>query len=141
LLHTLTGSAGKALLTKKYFPPARKSTLMKNSNRIKIITFRVTQDEYAQIANAALAADDEPNSWCRNVALSSSNKPQIAIDNRAIYSEIACLHFLFGHAFRVIFETDPEKHTYWKLMTEYADQKADTMYGNLLRQRLQRKPK
>jgi hypothetical protein len=80
--------------------------MKKNLNRIRIITFRVTEDEYAGIANAALAADDEPNSWCRSVALNSINKTQAPIDNRAIYTEIACLRHLFNHGFNILFSND-----------------------------------
>ena len=68
--------------------------MKKNLNRVRIITFRVTEDEYAGIANVALAADDEPNSWCRSVALNSINKAQAPIDKQAIYTEIACLRHL-----------------------------------------------
>ena len=33
------------------------------------ITFRLTNEQYEQVENAALAAGEDPNSWCRKVAL------------------------------------------------------------------------
>jgi len=113
--------------------------MTKNLNRVKIITFRVTQDEYARIENAALEADDEPNNWCRKVALDSASKEQFfSVENRVLYTEIACLHFLFGHAFRLIFGANREKETNWHYLTKYADEQAETMYHDLLKRRLRR---
>ena len=38
------------------------------------ITFRLTNEQYEQVENAALAAGEEPNSWCRKVALNQSTE-------------------------------------------------------------------
>ena len=46
--------------------------------KIKAIAFRVTEAEYALIRNAAAAAADIPNSWCRHVALRYSGPDQMS---------------------------------------------------------------
>ena len=115
--------------------------MKKNLNRIRIITFRVTEDEYAGIANAALAADDEPNSWCRSVALSSINKAQTTIDNRAIYTEIACLRHLFHHGFNILFSNDSNalKASAWDMLGKFTNDHANAIYEQLRKDRLRRR--
>ncbi len=51
---------------------------MNNPKKNKIITFRVTQAEHALIQNAAAAADDVPNNWCRHVALRHARSDQMS---------------------------------------------------------------
>jgi hypothetical protein len=115
--------------------------MKKNLNRIRIITFRVTEDEYAGIANASLAADDEPNSWCRSMALNSINKAQAPIDNRAIYTEIACLRHLFNHGFNILFSNDSNalKASAWDMLGKFTNDRANAIYEQLLKERLRRR--
>ena len=40
--------------------------------KTKIISFRVTHEEYAQIEGVALATGEGPNGWCRNIALTEA---------------------------------------------------------------------
>jgi hypothetical protein len=119
----------------------RTQPMKKNLNRDRIVTFRVTEDEYAGIANASLAADDEPNSWCRNVALSSINKAQTTIDNRAIYTEIACLRHLFHHGFNILFSNDSNalKASAWDMLGKFTNDHANAIYEQLLKERLRRR--
>jgi hypothetical protein len=115
--------------------------MKKNLNRIRIITFRVTEDEYAGITSAALAADDEPNSWCRSVALNSTNKAQLNIDNRAIFAEIACLRHLFHHGFNTLFSNDSNalKASAWDILVKFTNDRANAIYEQLLKDRLRRR--
>ena len=46
--------------------------------KIRAITFRVTEAEHALIRNAAAAADDFPNSWCRHVVLRYAGPDQMS---------------------------------------------------------------
>ncbi|MGZ5434991.1 MAG: plasmid mobilization protein, partial [Pyrinomonadaceae bacterium] len=45
---------------------------MAETKRTKNIAFRLTDDEYAQIEKTATAAGDDPNTWCRKLALTQS---------------------------------------------------------------------
>ena len=42
---------------------------MSEAKRIKYVSFRLTDEEYTEIEKAAVAAGDDPNNWCRNLAL------------------------------------------------------------------------
>ena len=46
----------------------------KETKRTKSIAFRLTDEEYAQAERAAMATGDEPNNWCREVALMQSSE-------------------------------------------------------------------
>lgn len=109
---------------------------MKDATKIKIITFRVTADEYAQIENKASASGNEPNIWCRDVALTySSPDEMITIDDRLIYTEIACLRFLLAYGFKLLF-SDATEASVWTKAREYADTRADEIFTQLLSRRM-----
>jgi hypothetical protein len=137
----LTGTRKERLVYNVDGTIERTQPMKKNLNRDRIVTFRVTEDEYAGIANASLAADDEPNSWCRNVALSSINKAQTTIDNRAIYTEIACLRHLFSHGFNILFSNDSNalKASAWDILVKFTNDHANAIYEQLLKDRLRRR--
>jgi hypothetical protein len=101
---------------------------MNNHKKIRIITFRVTETEHALIQNAAAAADDDPNNWCRRVALKSSRTDQIAsIDDRLICTEIAGLRYLFQHGFRHVFSGDTTKEAAWKIVSDNVEKHVDEL--------------
>ncbi|HYN25092.1 MAG TPA: hypothetical protein VES69_08595 [Pyrinomonadaceae bacterium] len=55
------------------------------------ITFRLTDEEYAQVEKAGLSAGDDPNNWCRKAAISPSTEGHpFTKDERLLYQEIAC---------------------------------------------------
>jgi hypothetical protein len=37
---------------------------VRETKKTKLIAFRVTDDEYAQIERIALAVGEDPNNWC-----------------------------------------------------------------------------
>jgi uncharacterized protein (DUF1778 family) len=45
---------------------------MTETKRTKNIAFRLTEDEYERIEKAATASGDDPNTWCRKMALAQS---------------------------------------------------------------------
>jgi len=109
---------------------------MQEAKKIKIITFRITADEYAQIENAASASGNEPNIWCRDVALTySTSDEMITIDDRLIYTEIGCLRFLLGFGFKLLFR-DADEASAWAKAREYADTRADEIFTQLLSRRM-----
>jgi len=65
----------------------------KETKKSKNITFRLSRDQYEQIERVALAAGDEPNSWCRKVALNQLTEGFVLTKNdRLIYEEIAVIN-------------------------------------------------
>jgi hypothetical protein len=62
----------------------------KEANKSRNITFRLSSEQYDQIAKAALAAGEEPNSWCRRVALTQLTEGfGLTKNERLMYEEIA----------------------------------------------------
>jgi len=96
------------------------------------ITFRLTKQQYDQIERAALAADDEPNSWCRRVVLTQLTENfGLTKNDRLIYEEIARTRYLMGHGFRLLFESKGSPEV-WKKLRNDADQHADVIADDLL---------
>lgn len=109
---------------------------MAETKRTKNIAFRLTDDEYARIENAASAAGEDPNTWCRQLALSQSTEGHAFTKNeRLIYQEIALLRFLIGHGFKLLFSRNETTAVTWKNLTAQADQKSERIVDELLSRR------
>ncbi len=113
---------------------------MNNPKKNKIITFRVTEAEHALIENAAAAADDDPNHWCRQVALKCSGSDQIfTFDARLIYNEIAGLRYVVQHGFRHVFSGDRTKEAAWQHVSDSVEKHMEKLATELLKRRLRRR--
>lgn len=109
---------------------------MAETKRTKNIAFRLTDDEYEQIENAASAAGEDPNTWCRNLALTQSSEGYTLTKNeRLIYQEIALLRFLIGHGFKLFFSRNETTAATWKKLTTQADQRSQEIVEELLSRR------
>ena len=106
---------------------------MSETKRTKNIAFRLTDDEYAQIEKAATATGDDPNTWCRKLALTQSSEGHSFTENeRLIYREIALLRFLLGHGFKLAFGRNEDTAATWKKLTAQADQRSEEIVNELL---------
>ena len=109
---------------------------MSEAKRIKYVSFRLTDDEYTEIERAAVAAGDDPNNWCRNLALTASREGALSgKTGRLIYTELAILRFLIGHGFRLLFSRNAAEATAWAKLTTQADQRSDDIVQELLSRR------
>ena len=109
---------------------------MAETKRTKNIAFRLTDDEYAQIEKAATAAGDDPNTWCRKLALTQSTEGYALTKNeRLIYQEIALLRFLIGHGFKLLFSRNEATANAWKKLTIQADQRSGEIVEEVLSRR------
>src|SRR5437588_4166496 len=109
---------------------------MTETKRTNNIAFRLTDDEYTQIENAASAAGEDPNTWCRKLALTQSSEAYTLTKNeRLIYQEIALLRFLIGHGFKLFFSRNETTTSTWKKLTSQADQRSDEIVDELLSRR------
>ena len=110
---------------------------MAETKRTKNIAFRLTDDEYAQVEKTALAAGDDPNTWCRKLALTQSVEGHTFTKNeRLIYQEIALLRFLIGHGFKLLFSRNEAAAAAWKQFTTQADQRSEEIVNEVLSRRL-----
>ena len=109
---------------------------MSEAKRIKYISFRLTDDEYREIERAAVAVGDDPNNWCRNLALTASREGALSgKTGRLIYTELAILRFLIGHGFKLLFSRNAAEATAWTKLTTQADQRSDDIVQELLSRR------
>ena len=109
---------------------------MSETKRTKNIAFRLTDEEYGQIEKAATASGDDPNTWCRKLALNDSGEGHSFNKNeRLIYQEIALLRFLVGHGFKMAFGRNEGNAATWKKLTAQADQRSDEIVAELLSRR------
>jgi uncharacterized protein (DUF1778 family) len=112
---------------------------MKETKEIKKsrnITFRLTDDEYSRIEKAASASGDDPNTWCRTLALTQSSEGATFTKNeRLIYQEIALLRFLIGHGFKLFFSRNKDTAAAWSKLTTQADERSDEIVAHVLSRR------
>jgi hypothetical protein len=102
------------------------------------ITFRLSSEQYDQIARAALAGGEEPNSWCRRVALGQLTEGfGLTKNERLMYEEIARTRYLVGHGFRILFSSKEVTADTWKTITTHVDRIPEKIADSLL---LRRKP-
>ena len=108
----------------------------KETKKTRNITFRLTDEEYATVEKAAETAGDDPNNWCRNVAIDKSSE-QFALskNEHLLYQEIALLRFLVGHGFKLLLAGDETTAATWKKFTAQADQRSDEIVNELLSRR------
>src|ERR1044071_3232932 len=63
---------------------------MNEAKRIRSVSFRLTDEEYGEIEKAAVAAGDEPNNWCRQLALTAApRRPPLWEKRRLVYIALA----------------------------------------------------
>src|SRR5260370_12304178 len=109
---------------------------MSETKRNRNIAFRVTDEDYARIEKAAIAAGDDPNNWCRKAAVGQLNEGHTFTQNeRLIYQEIALLRFLLGHGLKLLFSRNEATSATWKKLTNQADQQSDRIVEELLSRR------
>jgi hypothetical protein len=109
---------------------------MNDAKRIRSVSFRLTDEEYGEIKKAAVAAADEPNNWCRQLALTAAGEgPLFGKTGRLIYTELAVLRFLIGNGLRILFSRNEGEAAAWTRYTAQADQKADEIVAELLSRR------
>ena len=109
---------------------------MSEAKRSKYVSFRLTDEEYTQVERAAVASGEEPNNWCRNIALTASREgPLFGKTGRLIYTELAILRFLIGHGFKLLFSRNAAEATAWTKLTTQADQRSDEIVQELLSRR------
>ena len=109
---------------------------MSEAKRTRSVSFRLTDEEYGEIERAAAAAGDEPNNWCRQLAVTAAREgPLFGKTGRLIYTELAVLRFLIGNGLRILFSRNEGEAAAWTRYTAQADHKADDIAAELLSRR------
>ena len=109
----------------------------KETKKTRNITFRLTNEEYAQVEKAAETAGDDPNNWCRKAATDKASEAfALSKNERLLYQEVALLRFLVGHGFKLLLGGDETTAATWKKLTTQADQRSEKIVEELLSRRL-----
>ncbi len=108
----------------------------KETKKSRNITFRITSEQYEQVENAAIAAGEDPNSWCRKGALIQLSEGfGLTKNDRLLYEEIARMRYMVGHGFRLLLESKEPTAAAWKKITADADQSSGIIADDLLSRR------
>lgn len=109
---------------------------VKKNKKTKLIAFRVTGNEYAQIERIALSVGGDPNNWCRKIIVSEACEgPGFTKTERLLYEEVARVRYLIGHGFRMLLGSKEGTASAWKKYTADLDQSSEIIAANLLSRR------
>ena len=109
---------------------------VKETKKTKLLAFRVTDDEYAQIERITLALGEEMNNWCRNIIVSEAREgPGLTKSQRLLYEEIARNRYLVGHGFRLLLDSKESTAETWKKITKDIDEYSGIIADELLSRR------
>ena len=108
---------------------------VKETRKTKLLAFRVTEEEYAQIERLTLALGEDLNNWCRNIIVAEARGGSgLTKTQRMLYEEIARTRYLVGHGFRLLFESKGSPET-WKKITKDVDQYSEIIAHDLIARR------
>ncbi|MGH9966769.1 MAG: hypothetical protein ACREBG_02890 [Pyrinomonadaceae bacterium] len=93
---------------------------MKRPKMSKVISFRVTEEDWLKIEKAAADSGETPNEWCRMTTLESLKMPVGLTPNQWIlFSQMARSTFLVENGFQLLADETLESE-HWKRYRAYA---------------------
>ena len=98
----------------------------------RVITFRVTEEEWFRIQQAAEQSGITPNEWCRTMALERLNLYCGLTQNQVIlFGQIARARFLLENAFELLAEDNLQPNV-WRSYRTYARGNLETILEQAL---------
>ena len=80
---------------------------VRETKKSKLLAFRVTDEEYAQIERMALVVGEDLNNWCRNIIVAQASEGSgLTKTQRLLYEEIARVRYLVGNGFRLLLSSN-----------------------------------
>ena len=108
----------------------------KKTVRTRNVAFRVTNEQYEQVAKLAAEAGLDPNTWCHKLLVDTLQEGSgLAHSERILYGEIARLRFLVGHGFKLLLGGDRPTAAAWKKITTQVEERGDEIVAGLLARR------
>lgn len=98
---------------------------MEKLKKTHTIAFRVDEEAYRAIEDAAAVEGLGANEWCRDLTVSRLGQPGCGLgaSERLIYEEVACLRYLIGHGFKMLASGRLTAEA-WEAVTAQADRSA-----------------
>ena len=86
----------------------------------RVISFRVTEEDWLEIERASADCGEKPHDWCRKIALETLQMPVGLTPNQWIlFSQIARVGWLVENAFQLLAD-DTLKSEAWRRYRAYA---------------------
>ncbi len=93
---------------------------MQRPKMTRVISFRVTDEDWLKIERAAGDCGDKPHDWCRTIALDTLKMPVgLTPSQRILFSQMARTGFLVENGFTLLAE-DTLESEHWKRYRAYA---------------------
>jgi len=93
---------------------------MKRLKMTRIISFRVTEEDWLEIERAAADSGETPNEWCRMTTLETARMPVgLTPNDRVLFAQIARAGFLVENGFQLLAD-DTLESEHWKRYRAYA---------------------
>ena len=93
---------------------------MQRPKMTRVISFRVTDEDWIRIERAATDSGDKPNDWCRTIALETLEMPVcLTRTQRILFSQMARVGWLVENGFQLLADDTLESEL-WKRYRGYA---------------------
>ena len=77
--------------------------MMEQRIKGRVVSFRVDDEEWKLLENAAGASGARVRDWCRNLALETAGRERgLTKNERLLYEELGRLRYLVGHGLRLL---------------------------------------
>jgi hypothetical protein len=95
---------------------------MSDEPKERVMTFRVTEEEYLKIDECGFRGGRSANEWCRDLAVSESGKDfGMTANERILIEEIAVLRKMVGVALKCLLSPEELNELREKLNENYAE--------------------
>lgn len=112
---------------------------MKRPKMSKVISFRVTEEDWLKIEKAAADSGEAPNEWCRMTTLEMLKMPAGLTPNQCIlFAQMARSTFLVENGFQLLADETLESD-HWKKYRAYAKANLNTITDRALEDHRSRK--
>jgi hypothetical protein len=93
---------------------------MQRQKMTRVISFRVTEEDWLNIKRAAADCGDKPHDWCRTIALETLKLPiGLTPSDRILFSQMARAGWLVENGFQLLADDSLESEN-WKRYRAYA---------------------
>ena len=105
---------------------------MQRPKMTRVISFRVTEEDWVKIERAASDYGDKPHDWCRTIALETLKMPVgLTPSQRILFSQMARAGWLLENGFQLLADDTLESDE-WKRFRAYARSNLDTITDRAL---------
>jgi hypothetical protein len=105
---------------------------MRRPKLTRVISFRVTEEDWLKIERAADDCDDKPPDWCRTLVFETLRMPvPLTPSQRILFGQIARTAFLVENGFTLLAE-DTLESEHWKRYRSYARANLDAITDKAL---------